>query len=114
MKLTDEAKEILQTLDLPIPEGDELPADCFDKEFKPKYIAKKLIKEDKEVVSALTGHVLGSVQQKARKILSLENETIPSDIADLEGLIDYGVKRLTADMEDLKAKPNQGNDKKVN
>lgn len=113
IKKTEEVKELLSKLDLPVPDGEELPDDYFEKDFGTKYIARESAKDDKELVSSIIGGRMGAAERNVRKLLGLSSETVPSDVKDIEGLVEFGVKRFTGEMEELKTKATQGNDKKV-
>ena len=92
----------------------------FKETFEPEFIRKKLIAEDKEIVSQITGKALGSLTTKAKSIAKKYGVELSADeIKDkkVEEIQELAFEKLAASnlsaVNELQAKVGQGKDDAV-
>lgn len=112
-----ELKDVLAELDIHPEDLSKLTIEEFRKLRDEKFIGRAVVAEDPEIVKAITGKALGSINTAingAFKDLGVELSNEDTKGKKVEEIIRFAVGKAKDALEEIKKKGSDGNDKKLN
>lgn len=103
--------ELLSSLNIKVENEDEFTLDTFKESVGSSYVLKDNVLKDEEIKKKITGKAFGSLTTKAVQAFGLTHSEV--DGKPMEEIFALATNKYNSQIEDLKKKAGEGNDKKV-